>query len=68
MVLCAIWSYGRSELVECQGNITSVIYVSILQEGLLPIYSSDGVVKNKSIFMEDVAPGVTAKNTPDCQF
>ena len=45
MVWCAIWSDGLSELVECQGNIISVKYFAILQEGLFPIFSSGRMVK-----------------------
>ena len=55
-----IWSNGRLELVECQGNITSVKYVSILKESLLPIYSSGRMIKNESLFMEYGAPCHTA--------
>ena len=36
MVRVAIWSDGRSELVVCQANITSAMYVSMLQEDHLP--------------------------------
>ena len=53
MVWGAIWSDGRSELMECQGSITSVKYASILQEGLLTIFTSGIIIKNESIFMED---------------
>ena len=41
MVWGAIWSDGRSELVKCERNINSAKYVSIIQKGLLPIFSSD---------------------------
>ena len=59
----AIWSDGRSELVECQGNINSGKYVSILKEGLIPIYSSGRMSKNDFLFMEDGAPCHTAQAT-----
>ena len=51
-----IWSEGRSDLVECKGNINFAKYVSILQEGLLPIFSSGKMNKFDSLFMEDGAP------------
>ena len=35
------------------GDITSVKYVSILQEGLLPIFSSGRKIKDESLFMKD---------------
>ena len=40
MVWGVIWSDRRSDLVECEANINSVRYVSILHEGPLPIFSS----------------------------
>ena len=60
MVLSAIWSFGWLELVECQSNINSAKYVSILQEGLLPIFSSGYIIKHDSLFMKDEAPCHTA--------
>ena len=60
-----IWSDGRSERVECQGNINSGKYVSILKEGLIPIYSSGRTSKNYFLFMEDGAPCHTAQATQD---
>ena len=58
-----IWSDVCSELVECQGNITSVKNVSILLEGILPIFSSGKMIKNESLFMEDGPTCFIAKNT-----
>ena len=59
----AIWSDVCSELVECQGNITSVKHVSILLEGILPIFSNGKMIKNESLFMEDGSPCFIAKKT-----
>lgn len=63
MVWSAIWSDGRPELVECEGNINSTKYVSILKKGLLPIFSSNKMSKVDSLFMEDGAPCHTAQAT-----
>ena len=51
MVWGVIWSEGRSDLVKCEGNINSAKYVSILQEGLLPTFSSIKMNKFDSLFM-----------------
>ena len=56
MIWGAIWSDGRSDLVECEANINSAKYVSILHERLLPIFSSGKMNKVNSLFMEDGAP------------
>ena len=45
------------------GNITSVKYVSILLEDLLPIVPIGRMMNHESLFMEDAAPCHTAKNT-----
>ena len=63
MVWSAIWSDSRSELEECQGNINSAKYVSILKEGLIKIYSSGRMSKNDFLFMKDGAPCHTAQAT-----
>lgn len=63
MVWGAIWSEGRSVLVECEGNINSSKYVSILQEGLIPIFASGQMNKDSTLFMEDGAPCHTARAT-----
>ena len=63
MVWGAIWSDGRLKLMECQGNINSGKYVSVLKEGLFPIYSSGRMSKNDFIFMEDGVPCHIAKAT-----
>ena len=65
MVWVAVWSDGRSELVECEENINSEKYVSILKKGLLPIFSSDRMSKVNSLYMEDGAPCHTAQATQD---
>ena len=45
MEWCAIWSDGHLEPTQCHGNTASVTYVSVLQEGVLPILSSSGMMK-----------------------
>ena len=60
MVLGAIWSDGRSQLVECNGKFTPVKYISVLQEGLLPIFLSHIMIMNESLFMSNGAPCHTA--------
>ena len=63
MVWGAIWSDGRSDLVECAANINSAKYISILHKGLLPIFSSGKMNKVNSLFMEDGAPCHSARAT-----
>ena len=67
MVWGAIWATGRSELVECQGNINAEKYIKILEEGLLPVFSSGQLRKRRTLFMEDGAPCHTAKKTQEWQ-
>ena len=59
----AIWSDGRSDLVECEANINSAKYVLILHEGLLAIMSSGKMNKVNSLFMEDGVPCHSARAT-----
>ena len=60
MVWGVIWSDGRSDLVECEANINLAKYVSVLHEGLLPIFSSGKMNTVNSLFMEDGAPCLSA--------
>ena len=61
MVWGAIWSSGRSSLIECVGNINSRKYIDIWEQGLLPIFSSGQLDKRHCLFMEDGAPCHAAK-------
>ena len=36
----AIWTAGRSALVVCDGNVNAEKYISILDQGLLPVFDS----------------------------
>ena len=63
MVWGTIWCEGRSALVECEGSINSSKQVSILKEGLVPIFSSGQINKDDTLFMEDAAPCHTARGT-----
>ena len=42
-----------------------LLNISILQKGLLPIFSSGRIIKSESLFMEGGAPCHTAINTHD---
>ena len=53
--------------LECDGSINSTIYISILEDGCLPVFSTGQTVKNNTLFMEDGAPCHTAKKTKECQ-
>ena len=64
----AIWSDCRSELVDCQGSITYTKYVSVLQEGLLPIFPSGRMIMIESLFMEDEVSFLTAKHKQAWRF
>ena len=63
MVWGIIWNDGHSDLVECETNINSAIYVSILHEGYLPIFSNGQMNKVNSLFMENGAPCHSARAT-----
>ena len=59
----AILSEDRSDLMECEENINSAKYVLVLQEGLMPIFSSGRMNKFDWLFMEDGAPCHSARVT-----
>ena len=61
----AMWRNGRFEPAVCQGNITSVECAFILQEDILPIFSSGWIIKNVSLFIEYTADWDTAIITQD---
>ena len=46
--------------MECQATLL-LLNVSILQEGILPIFSSGRMIKNEPLFMKDGSPCYTAK-------
>ena len=71
MVWDATWHDGKSELVVCEGCISSAKYIEILLlpiffKGLLPIFVSARVDKNYHLFMEDGVPCHSGKMTQAC--
>ena len=64
MVWGAIFKGGGSKLVLCDGRMNSANYITVLEDGLLPILNSQN---GNLIFMEDGAPCHTAKATQKWQ-
>ena len=56
-----IWSTGKSELVECVGNVNCEKYFAILEKELFQIFSGGVLNKSMTLFMEDGSPCLSAK-------
>lgn len=61
----AIWSSGKSELVEYVGNANNCKYIVIFEKGLLPIFSSRVLNKSSTLFMQVCAPVHITKNAKE---
>ena len=59
----AICSKGVSDLVFIEGSMDSKLYIDVLKNGLLPMYSRLGIKQDEYTFMEDGDPKHQSQET-----